>query len=409
MQTWSISYTADKQKAKNRSWMQGKMNYNLISSLAHFYDEEGILIDKMKIEKERIAYDTELTLKRHLIEIGRLEVIEESSEEVVSRLNKELGILTELECKTETETETETETKTKTKTKTETMTQNPNQIVSKAKVKIPTILSSKEPKILYDILYTRDKQKKTKLWHDGLLKYHPNLKLGEFYTELGILMYKKVMEAVPEGTVLETSNLFIEICGKRARNINGDDIDELNKAKDKECTEVLTDKENRFPNRIPNRLPNSLPNSLPNRSVKNQIETSPLPQSIFQTKSQNFNILYTKDKQKKAKKWLDGRLDYNNLTGLAKFYTLEEDGNVCFYKKVMEKGAAIEEGSEFESGIFIFQIDNEMIINITDKVEITNDAKKVKTDESKCSIVASEEFPLDGRSDDDLLALIRSP
>ena len=222
------------------------------------------------------------------------------------------------------------------------------------------------------------------------------------------------MEIVPEGILLETSNLFMEVCGKRTIGIvNGDgdgnnakdydddddnDEDDDEDFNDKSCDD---EKEN---------------DSLAKRFISIDKSHNQQQQKPQQSQLQ-FNILYTKDKQKKAKKWFDGRLDYNNHTGLAKFYSAnEENGNVCFYKKVMGTGTTIAEGSEFESGIYIFQIENEikekLQLKLPQKLEDVNNSENVKRQKKnsdECSILASEEFPLDGRSDEDLLALLRSP
>ena len=58
--------------------------------MAHFYDENSVEIGKLKVRPEQIAADAEISLWRHLIEIGQLESTEvECVEEMFERFNKE--------------------------------------------------------------------------------------------------------------------------------------------------------------------------------------------------------------------------------------------------------------------------------------------------------------------------------
>jgi len=131
-----------------------------------------------------------------------------------------------------------------------------------------------------------------------------------------------------------------------------------------------------------------------------------------------YSILYSTDKHKKSKKWHDGLLSYTPSTQLAKF--LEEGSHVCFYKKILPGGVTV--GEELVTGMYIVQIDHEITsgkeniattkstTNVTsvnastnrntNNIKTTNTGNKVK------SIVASECVPLEGRSNDELLALL---
>lgn len=353
MQTWSISYTTDKQKLKNRSWQQGKLNYNTKTYQAHFYDEENVEIGRMKLKPGQVQPDSEINLWKHLIEVGVLESEEACVEDLFDKINKELGI-EEFKGKGAGNDEIDSKNKTKTKEK-------PSRSVI-LKAKIPTPVNKNEITVLFDILYTRSTGKITQTWQDGLLKYHPELKLAEFYDGKGTLLHKKTMEveAVAEGKIIEDAAggaLLIEISSKRGE------------------------------------------------------ETSKFA-SVSQTiTTRQFNILYTTDKHKKSKKWLDGRMEYVTTTKLAKF--IDESGD-CFYKKVMT-AEVIGVGEEFETGMYLIQIDHEITEgNVKDNkednekdnkkenyiVSLGNKTKRIK------SIVSDESAPFSGRSNSQLLSLL---
>jgi LPS O-antigen subunit length determinant protein (WzzB/FepE family) len=65
-----------------------------------------------------------------------------------------------------------------------------------------------------------------------------------------------------------------------------------------------------------------------------------------------FDLLYTKDTKKKTKKWVDGYLQYNKKTTMAKFYG--EDGKILFKRHVLWR--QIDEQEELATARFIFQI-----------------------------------------------------
>lgn len=354
MQIWSISYTADKNKVKNRCWLQGKMNYSTATSVAHFYDEDNVEIGKIKLRADQIKADAEFTLWKYLIELGVLEEEEECVEDLFERLNKELGI--------------EEFDKKSSEVKTKAAPINVTKKVAMQKPKVPTKVADSEPVNLYDILYTRDLVKKTKTWHDGVMKYHPSLNLAEFHDSTGTLLMKKTMQEVKEGGVVEGAGIVSEICALRNGKENSYDNN------DKE--QSLQDKPDIY--------------NLVSKSQNNNISSSVL----------SYSILYTTDKHKKAKKWLDGRLDYDPTSRLAKFIDLEE-GN-CFYKKVMREGEIVV-GEEMQSGLYIIQIDhlieaNNMVVSAPFQPQV----KRIK------SIVASDSVPLEGRSNEQLLSLLKS-
>lgn len=220
MQTWSISYTSDLKKLKNRNWLQGNMNYNPNTNMAHFYDEDSVEIGKLKMQKDKVVADGEVSLWRYLIEIGQLESTEEECvEEVFDRLNRELGI----------------EEFNHQKTKKQKIVTEPVKIVQPPQSSIktrknPSQVGINEPVILYDILYTQSKDS-NQIWQDGILKYYPNLMLAEFYEGIeGKLVHKKVMTQVKEGEIIEEAcggSLKIEICSIRPNEIKSKSSDKI--------------------------------------------------------------------------------------------------------------------------------------------------------------------------------------
>lgn len=340
MQTWTISYTTDKKKAKNRCWQQGKMNYNVSTFQAHFYDEDNVEIGKMKMQPGQVVNDAEISLWQHLIELGVMEKEEECVEDLFAKLNRELGIE---EFKSSGVGQCDGIAV--------------NKSVYKGKLKVPTLISGSEPVTIYDILYipTQKRQKSCKEWLDGSLKYYPTLKLGEFYNEGGGLMHKKTMEEVKEGGVIEDAaggTLTIEIGSKRADAA----------AKD-----------------------NLVSGGLLKRS---------------------FSILYTTDKHKKSKKWLDGLMEYDATSQLAKF--LDETSGECFHKKVMRE-MVVAAGEEFETGMYIVQVDHEISSDAGGGkrcMPCSNEiptAKKFKAQNKPLP----NHVPSAGRSSEELLSLLK--
>lgn len=382
METWSISYTADKHKAKNRCWLQGKMNYNASTSQAHFYDEDGAEIGKMKLKAEQVEGDVELSLWKHLIEIGVKEEVGEAIEDVFDRLNKELGI-DEFDKKFHGGNSSK-------KVKIEDATKQRAPVVIKQKT--ATLTKPDEPFTLYDILYTRSaSQKKTKVWHDGFMKLFDELKVAEFYGEDGKLMCKKVFSAdgagdctVKEGMIVEGAGggLVIEICALRS----GD------KSKEADSTVIKQLNSN-----------NQVKTATNNKTSINTAHTDTTCTNV-----RLFNILYTTDKHKKAKKWLDARLEYNLTTNLARF--IDEESENCFFKKIM-KAEEVKVGKEFSTGVYLMQIDNEIVENKENlKSVVCNPVKSVNEVKKKnivSSVVANGNVPNEGRSNEELLSLLR--
>jgi hypothetical protein len=369
MQIWSISYTTDKFKAKNRCWLQGKLNYNTAKGMAHFYDEDNMEFGKLKLRADQIKADAEFSLGKHLIELGVLEGEEECVEDLFERLNKELGI-------------EEFQSKNK-KIEFESManiTKRASVSRTIQKPKIPSKVESSEALDLYDILYTRDLSKKTKTWHDGLMKYHAKLKLAEFHDSTGILILKKTMDEVKEGGVVEGAAVVIEICSLRSDDMKDQSKTVLNTEKVKESEIIKADHNNLYCKSHDNLTDKAKDNNL------------------------IYSILYTADKHKKAKKWVDGQLNYDPSSHLAKF--MDEGGGNCFYKKVMREGEIVV-GEELQSGLYIFQIDHLIqksndTSNISCPPQIQPQAKRIK------SVVADESVPLEGRSNEQLLSLLKS-
>jgi hypothetical protein len=316
------------------------------------------------VDSTRIASDLELNLKRHLVEIGQLEMEEESSEAVFERLNRELGIQTEDFNGKSAANKVTSSTR-----------------ISVMKPKIPTPVSVKEPTVLYDILYTRDMQKKSKTWHDGVLKYHPELKLAEFYSEEAVLLHKKIIDVVKEGLMIETGSIILEISSIRQ-------------------SEAKIDENVNIPNTI--KLATKKEDSVSRNPIVSNNSTKS-SNGIDSQNSKSFNILYSSDKHKKSKKWFDGRMNFASSTGLAKFYS--EDGSLFFKKCIKSEDALV--GAEFESGQYIFQVDcEESGIPVTIVPVEKSEAKRSKT-MPVSSIMSSSEVPLQGRSDEELISLLR--
>ncbi len=377
MQTWSIAYTADKHKSK-KQWLSGTMNYNKTTKIAHFYTEDGGQLDQLKqCSEERVAVDAELELRRYLVEIGQLIGEEESVDDLFARLNEELGIEAgngRSNCGGSAVIKPVSVGKPSTKL---------------PPSKVPTKLDESDMKtcINCDILFTRDKHKKSKIWNDGILKFFPSRNLGEFWDDAGTLLHKKVMSAIKAGELFETSNLIIEVVGEILENTS--------KTETKQVEGFV------------------------NTRLKQQTISKPIPKPSMTASSagssdrRKFNLIFTADKHKKnTKKWIDGRVEWSPATGNAVFFN--EDGE-CFYKRILPAGQ-IEIDSEFESGQYLFQIGEETTNEKPkeEKVVVASPVKRVMAPPAKKpkvvnqSIKATKTVPMTGRSDSELLSLLLS-
>lgn len=416
MQTWSISYSADKHKNNNKKWLLGTMNYNKNTKAAHFYNEEGELLGHLRsCQAEVIVPDGLVELKKFLVEIGHLLEEEESVDDLFARLNEELGI----ESKSLSANSNGLLPSSSSHPPISTVNANakraqPTQV---AVSKVPTVLDEADAKacITCDFLYTRDRHKKAKVWHDGILKFYPTRKLGEFWDEAGNLLHKKVMDEIKSGELFETSNFLFEII---ADTLPTDNVTDNDNGKEKENQDTM---------KVQSKSKLTVP---PKLAPKTAAKPTPT-QSAAGEEKRSFDMIYTADKHKKNnKRWIDGRVEWAQATGNAVFFT--EDGN-CFYKRIFPPGQ-IEVDAEFESGQYLFQIGVERAAGKgrdadadgdadTDKdtcfeptprkrptsfnrrLLIQSTSKKPKVPEST---MASQSVPLTGRSDSEIFSLLLS-
>lgn len=170
----------------------------------------------------------------------------------------------------------------------------------------------------HEILYTSDKTKKTKTWHDGWMDLQAS-GLATFLTDDTdkILHRKQVrsMEEVAEGMLIETSTMLIEISAA---------LSVLRVRRKASSTSAE---------------PEAAPEEAP-RSTEIPINTV-----------QDYEILYTSDKIKKIKRWKDGRLKWSS-SGLSTFY--DEQDTVMSRRRI--KPEELIDGYEFSTAQYIFQM-----------------------------------------------------
>lgn len=174
----------------------------------------------------------------------------------------------------------------------------------------------------HQVLYTSDKHKKAKKWHDGWMSLQSS-GLALFYNDgddrIVHRRQVKSMQEIEEGTILETSTLLIEITSK---------IAEL-------------------------RTPRKATSPSHNEEEEQERIDQPANASTLgpQDAEQEYELLYTADKVKKLKRWKDGRLKWSP-TGLSLFYN--EEGRVMHRRRVETHELA--EGHELASAQYLFQI-----------------------------------------------------
>lgn len=357
------------------------MNYNKTTKAAHFYSEDGEQFEQLKgCDAERIHEDACLELRKCSIEIGTLEVEEECIDDLFAMLNEELNIDVD-----------EARGNGNKRVLPPSQRVEPKKPAISVPKKIPTALNEEDSAecLTFDFLFTKDKHKKSKVWHDGVVKYYPTRKLAEFWDESGSLVHKKIMDEVKSGEIFETASLIIEVSGSKNAQ-----VDEISENKNSEVKQESLAKPV-----IQRKYPPSKPREEPQSQTQSDSSSTSASASCFE-------IVYTADKHKKnSKKWLDGWVNWNAASGNACFYN--EEGR-CFYKRIFAAGQIVPD-AEFESGQYLFQIGavkgtNDTIIKEPPPLpKSITPSKKPKLQ----SIMSNASIPLTGRSDSELLSLLQ--
>lgn len=149
----------------------------------------------------------------------------------------------------------------------------------------------------YAILYRPNNASKEKAWLDGSLKYDHANNRAYFYTAQNKLLLQKEMEMeeVKEGVVFESAWNVIHICEHLDTPVNKSNTDD-------------------------------------------------------DMVGQWYEVIYTSDKVKKAKKWIDGYLEWND-DKLGKFWTL--DKKMLLHKQRLTE---VNQGQQVVTGRHIFEI-----------------------------------------------------
>lgn len=143
----------------------------------------------------------------------------------------------------------------------------------------------------YQIMYTVDKQKKTKIWHDGTAEYKPISEEWIFLDQDNKNIHRRktspTLESVEEGLIIDSARFLIEvgapILGKSKRSSNVDDTEPVDVQSSTEMDPDL------------------------HLKPKKEVEEIKFP------------FLYTTQKTQKAKKWKDGVVNWNTSTLTAVF------------------------------------------------------------------------------------------
>lgn len=190
----------------------------------------------------------------------------------------------------------------------------------------------------YEILYTKEKSKKVQSWKDGWMRFDAAKSMATFYDEKddGVI-HRKVIKSPEEisiGTIFETASYIIEITSLRA-------------CENQKLGRFKADKEDSFTD----------------KKVEEKVE---------------FEMLYTADKVRKAKRWKDGHLRWDPIKGQAVLYDEEER---IIFRKGMRRDELVED-AEFSSGMYIFQLGS-IRVDSKDKSE-----PKVLGAKRECSVMS---------------------
>lgn len=173
----------------------------------------------------------------------------------------------------------------------------------------------------YDILYTRDKLKKTKTWHDGWLDIKEEGLVTFHDDETNSVLHRKKITSlaeIAEGSIFESASFVFEILHQRAEMRDAvRKKANVDREAEEEATETLAD---------------NIDNIKSGKCV--------------------YEVLYSTDLIRKAKRWKDGRVEWNATNCQAQF--VDEEGKDIYRRKLLAKD--LFEGNELKSGQYVFQI-----------------------------------------------------
>lgn len=218
-------------------------------------------------------------------------------------------------------------------------------------------------------MYTKDKAKKNKKWHDGWLKYGNGL--ATFYCSEDKMIHRKKIKnisEIAEGTLHDTAGYVIEVTG-----------DFVEKPKEEL---IEDDKENEVVKLVDVMIGEG-----------------------------EYEMMYTTDKIRKAKRWKDGKL---RISSNSNAVFLDEEGHQIYKKKV--KAEELVDGFEMSTGQYIFQVGSFTGLSVVkDKNEMQSVEKIAPVVTRSAPVKAKTTFnnkpvsvnkkPVVGRSNKDVLNL----
>lgn len=187
--------------------------------------------------------------------------------------------------------------------------------------------------IQHDILWTTDRSKKTKRWMDGWMEYRPLERLAVFHDDEGRVLHRKRYsdkEEIPtEGATLNTSRYLIEI------SIACDSARKKKPSNQTRKTAIDDNEDGRDDDRHEEQEQEQFESTC--HDLQNNL---------------TYDVLYTTDKIRKAKRWKDGRLKWNRIKKQGIFF--DEEAKTIHKRRMIEK--ELVEGMEIATAQYIFQI-----------------------------------------------------
>ncbi len=316
------SFCSFQKYKKAKSWIDGYVIFCPQSKMATLYDEDGAYVTKSRMAK--LAFGKELTWESCVLSIedvpGKCESIKTNTavkKPVVVASNNSLIASGSLKRRHPIQ-------------------QNLGNYPASKRTLNASLEPSKQPlnknkddsttsSSLWQVAFTPIDSFKspTTIWKDGVLKYDHTEQIASLYTKIptdeftSAILKKRLDEAeIQIGSLIESTKFIIEVRSQ------------LQMAESKEQATVTEDPMDALLDCIDD------PSNIDNNSNSNTTK-----QILTKTQSNNdsskvitYELLYTEDLHKKAKRWVDGLLAYNTVSKIAHFHSEQDIKSDIIYK-----------------------------------------------------------------------------
>ena len=217
----------------------------------------------------------------------------------------------------------------------------------------------------FENLYTADLHKKTRVWKDGRVQVDPATQTAVFFDEAGKQMHvKKGFGVIGAGQVFQTARFLIEVGGAAEGKL----------VKVEETKPPYLAITRRKPAISKSAIAGGMTMSATDFVKPSADENGKKPTV------QDIPCIYTEDKQKKQKRWIDGVIKYDRASGAARFE--DADSGTVILRRSIDADLLVD-GYEFDSGRYRFQVTTPVIVNIEKPANVVKRPRLMSVKEAK--------------------------